>query len=111
MGFIDLTKSYDSVHRELLWMAFARFGVPEKVLTIFYKFHDMRARVRIDDGEHSGWFNVTGAAARTCVVTARVQCLLRCCDTHGAGTLQCGPRRFEGLGPPLRGLGGGRGEG
>ena len=51
MCFIDLQKAYDSVDRELLCVVLARFGVPEKMLTVIRQFHEgMRARVRTDDG-------------------------------------------------------------
>ena len=54
MCFVDLLKAYDSVDRELLWVVFARFGVPENMLTVIRQFHEgMRARVRTHDGEHS----------------------------------------------------------
>ena len=57
MCFVDLRKAYDSVDRGLLWVVLARFGVPEKVLTVIRQFHEgMRARVCTDDGEHSEWF-------------------------------------------------------
>ena len=57
MCFIDLQKAYDSVDRELLRVVLARFGVPEKMLTVIRQFHKgMRARVCTDDGEHSEWF-------------------------------------------------------
>ena len=60
MYFIDLQKAYDSVDRELLRVGLARFGVPEKMLTVIRQFHEgMRPRVRTDDGEHSEWFDVT----------------------------------------------------
>ena len=59
MCFVDLTKSYDSVDRTLLWAVLARFGVPPKMLTVIRHFHDgMRARIRTDDGEYSDWFGV-----------------------------------------------------
>ena len=69
---------------------YARFGVPEKMLTVIRQFHEgMRARVRMDDGEHGEWFDVTlGLRQGWCLVTASVQCLLRCYDTRRAGTLQ-----------------------
>ena len=51
MCFIDFQKAYDSVDREPLWVVLARFGVPEKMLTVIRQFHEgMRARVRTDDG-------------------------------------------------------------
>ena len=60
MCFIDLQKAYDSVDRDMLRVVLARFGVPEKMLSIIRQFHErMRARVRTDDGEHSEWLDVT----------------------------------------------------
>eukprot|EP00752_Nemacystus_decipiens_P016054 g14351.t2 len=55
--FVDLTKAYDSVDRELLWDVLRRFGVPPKMLAVIRNFHDgMRARVRMDSGLLSDWF-------------------------------------------------------
>ena len=48
----------------------ARFGVPDKILTVIGQFHEgMRARVRTDDGEHSEWFDVTQGLRRGCVLS------------------------------------------
>ena len=71
MCFIDLQKAYDSVDRELLWIVLARFGVPEKILTIIRQFHEghMRVRVRTDDGEYSEWFGVTQGLRQGCVLS------------------------------------------
>ena len=70
MCFIDLQKTYDPVDRELLWVVLARFGVPEKMLTIIRQFHEgMRARVRTGDGEPSEWFDVTQALRQACVLS------------------------------------------
>ena len=50
-------------------MVLARFGVPEKVLSVIRHFHEgMRARLRTDDGEHSGWFDVTQGLRQGCVL-------------------------------------------
>eukprot|EP00752_Nemacystus_decipiens_P014381 g12791.t1 len=47
--FVDLTKVYDSLDRELLWDVLRRFGVPPKMRAAIRNFHDgMRARVRMD---------------------------------------------------------------
>ena len=71
MCFIDLQKAYDSVDRELLlWKVLTRFGVPAKVPAVIRQFHDgMRARLRTDDGEHSGCFGVTQGLRRGCVLS------------------------------------------
>ena len=57
--FINLAKAYDSVDRMLLWEVLARFGVPPRMIKVIRMFHDgMRARVQLDDGDFSAWFNV-----------------------------------------------------
>ena len=71
MCFIDLLqKAYDSGDRELLlWVVLARFGVPEKMLTVIRQFHEgRRARVRTDGGEHPEWFDVTQGLRQGCVL-------------------------------------------
>ena len=57
--FIDLAKAYDSVSLVLLWEILARFGVPPRMIKAIRIFHDcMMARVQLDDGHLSAWFNV-----------------------------------------------------
>ena len=68
MCFIDLLKAYDSVDRELLWLVLARFGVPEKMLSVIRQFHE-GMRVRTDDGERSEWFDVTQGLRQGCVLS------------------------------------------
>ena len=64
--FIDLAKAYDSVDRVLLWEVLARFGVPPRMI----KVHDgMRARVQLDDGDFSAWFNVCQGLRQGCVLS------------------------------------------
>ena len=56
--FIDLGKAYDSVDRVLLWEVLARFGVSPRMIKAIRMFHDgLRARVQLDDGDFSAWFN------------------------------------------------------
>ena len=38
--FINLTKAYDSVGRTFLWTVLARFGVPQKMISVIRQFHD-----------------------------------------------------------------------
>ncbi|CAB1118815.1 unnamed protein product [Ectocarpus sp. CCAP 1310/34] len=65
--FVDLTKAYDSVDRDLLWDVFRRFGVPPKMLAVIRHFHEgMRARVRTDDGQYSEWFDVGQGLRQGC---------------------------------------------
>ena len=70
MCFIDPQKAYDSVDRELLWVVLARFGVPEKILTVILQFHEGEpARMRTDDGEPSEWLGVTQGLRQGCVLS------------------------------------------
>ena len=70
MCFVDLQKAYDSVDRKLLWKVLARAGVPSVMIDVIRQFHDgMRARVRMDDGELSEWFEVTQGLRQGCVLS------------------------------------------
>ena len=86
MCLIDFRKAYDSVDRELFRVVLARFGVPEKMLTVNCQFHEgMRARVRTDDGEHSEWFEVTYRLRQGCLLSPL---LFNIFGTRRAATLQ-----------------------
>ena len=76
---VDLTKAYDSVGRELLWGVLRRFGVPPKMLAVIRNFHDgMRARVRMERGFLSDWFEVLqGLRQRMQPGSSAVQSVLR----------------------------------
>ena len=68
--FIDLAKAYDSVDRVLLWEVLARFGIPPRMIKVIRMFHDgMRARVQLDDGDFSAWFNVCQGLRQGCVLS------------------------------------------
>ena len=70
MCFVGLQKAYDSVDRELLWKVLARAGVPSVMIDVIRQFHDgMRARVRMDDGELSEWFEVAQGLRQGCVLS------------------------------------------
>ena len=63
-------KAYDSVDRVLLWEILARFGVPPRMIKVIRMSHDgMRARVQLDDGDFSAWFNVCQGLRQGCVLS------------------------------------------
>ena len=67
--FIDLAKAYDSAGRVLLWEVLARLRVPPRRIKIIRMFHDgMRARVQLDDGDISAWFDVGQGLRQGCVL-------------------------------------------
>ena len=68
--FVDLQKAYDTVDRELLWKVLARAGVPSVMINVTRQSHDkMRARVLMDEGELSEWFEVTQGLRQGCVLS------------------------------------------
>ena len=68
--FIDLAKAYDLVDLVVLWEVLARFGVPPRMIKVICMFHDgMRARVQLDDGDFSAWFNVCQGLRQGCVLS------------------------------------------
>ena len=69
LRFIDLTKSYDSVDRLLLWAVLARIDVPPRMLAVIRQFHDgIQACVRLDDGECLNKIDVGQGLRRGCVI-------------------------------------------
>ena len=68
---IDLAKAYDSIDRVLLWEVLARFGVPPRMIKFIRMFDDycIRARVQLDYGDFSAWFNVCQGLRQRCVLS------------------------------------------
>jgi hypothetical protein len=57
--FIDLTKAYDRVDRNTLWLVLEKYGVPPKLLKIIQNLHvGAMARVKLGDGVFSDWFEL-----------------------------------------------------
>ena len=67
-AFIDLTKAFDTVNRELLWKVLSKFGCPPHFLQILREFHDgMSARVTVG-GHESDPFDVLIGVKQGCLL-------------------------------------------
>ena len=67
-SFIDLTKAYDTVNRQLLWKVLAKAGIPQELIGLIKAFHDgTQACVRIE-GEDSAYFSVNQGLRQGCVL-------------------------------------------
>ena len=68
MTFIDLTKAFDSVHREGLWKVLKKIGCPDKFVSIVRSFHDGMMGCVLDDGEISSPFDISHGTKQGCVL-------------------------------------------
>ena len=82
IAFVDLSKAFDSVDRELLWSVLRRCGCPPRFIQIIRGLHDgMRLRVRYG-GDVSEPFEVSRGVKQGCVLAPvlfniYVQCITR----------------------------------
>ena len=68
MAFIDLSKAFDTVNRDLLWLVLGRFGCPDTFVAMARAFHvDMRASVVVG-GEETVPFSVELGVKQGCVM-------------------------------------------
>ena len=69
VSFIDLTKALSRVCRDALWNFMAKYGCPDKFITMVRQLHvGMLARV-LHDGDLSESFAVTNGAKQGCVLS------------------------------------------
>jgi len=68
LAFIDPTKAFDTVNRDLLWQILRKFGCPPVFLTILQEFHNgMKAKVATG-GRESDLFDVLVGVKQGCVL-------------------------------------------
>ena len=52
-GYIDLTKAYNKVNREILWKILRLYGLPEEIVVVIVEFHEAARAVLQLNGEIS----------------------------------------------------------
>ena len=68
LAFVDLTKAYDTVNRDLPWNVLRKFGCPPTFIAILQQFHTgMRAQV-VMAGSQSSSFPVEVGVKQGCVL-------------------------------------------
>ena len=66
--FIDLTKAFDTVNREALWIILFKLGCPDKFVNLIRQFHDNMTGQVLSNGEVSEPFNITNGVKQGCVL-------------------------------------------
>ena len=66
--FIDLTKAFDTVNREALWIILRKLGCPAKFTTLIRLFHDDMTGEVLSDGEPSESFCISNGVKQGCVL-------------------------------------------
>lgn len=69
MAFIDLSKAFDSVNHQALWLVLTKIGCPEKYLRVLRLLHDnMSATVLSGSGDETEPFRVDTGVKQGCVI-------------------------------------------
>lgn len=68
MIFVDLTKAFDTVNRDLLWKLLLKIGCPRNLVNIIVSFHDGMSAQVIDSGDSSKPFEVKNGVKQGCVL-------------------------------------------
>ena len=66
--FIDLTKAFDTVNREALWVILSKLGCPTKFVNLIRQLHDDMAGQVLSDGEASEPFSIFNGVMQGCVL-------------------------------------------
>ena len=66
--FIDLTKAFDAVNREALWVILSKLGCTIKFVNLIRQFHDDMAGQVLSDGEASEPFSISNTVMQGCVL-------------------------------------------
>ena len=66
--FIDMTKAFDTVNRETIWVILSKLGCPAKFVNLIRQFHDYMTGQVISDGKASEPFSISNGVKQGCVL-------------------------------------------
>ena len=67
--FVDFTKAFDSLDREVLWQLMRHYGIPEKCIAIIRNtYTGMQSKV-IHEGQLTEAFNITTEVRQCCLLS------------------------------------------
>ena len=69
LAFVDFSKAYDTINRELLWRKLRSYGIDGKMFRSLYSIYDnVKCAVKINDFK-TDWFNVRSGLKQGCVLS------------------------------------------
>ena len=68
LAFVDLTKAFDTVNRDLLWNIMRKFGCPPTFIAILQQFHTGMCAQVVMAGSQSSCFPVEVGVKQGCVL-------------------------------------------
>ena len=68
MVFVDLTKAFDTVNRDGLWLILRKIGCPQKFVGLIRSFHEGMMTQVTENGQSSAQFAVTSGTKQGCVL-------------------------------------------
>ena len=68
LAFVDLTKAFDTVNRDLLWNILRKFGCPQTLIAILQQFHAGMCAQVVMAGSQSSSFPVEVGVKQACVL-------------------------------------------
>lgn len=89
--FIDLTKAFDTVNREALWVILSKFGCPDKFVNLIRQFHDNMTGQVLSGGDLSEPFNISNGVKQGCVLAPILfNLFFTCVLNHATSDLDLG---------------------
>ena len=68
--FIDLTKVFDTLNIEALWVILTKLGCPQKLIQIIWLFHDGMMAIILSSGDTSTPFDITNGVKQGTVLAS-----------------------------------------
>ena len=87
--FIDLTKAFDTVNREALWIIISKLGCPSKYINLIRLFQDGMSGSILCDGDTSAPFDISNGVKQGCVLAPVLfNLFFTCIVTHALRDLK-----------------------
>ena len=74
VNFIDFEKTFDSVHRDSLWLIMRSYGIPSKIISMVKARYDDFECAVVDGQDTTEWFKIKTGVKRGCSMSVYYSC-------------------------------------